>query len=65
MPINPEMSQHVSAYVDPQLKKRAHRVTKKQPRLTMSRIIGECLEKALPDIEERVGLADHKKAVQG
>ena len=56
MPINPLMSQHVSAYVDPQIKKRANRVTKKHPRLTLSRIISECLEMGLPELERRVGV---------
>lgn len=58
MPINPEMSVHVSSYVDPQIKKRANRVTKQCPRLTLSRIISDCLEMSLPEIERRVGIKD-------
>ncbi len=54
MPNNPEISSHVVAYVAPELKQRAKRITKLAPRLTTSRIIEECMERHLPMIETRV-----------
>lgn len=54
MPFNPKMSAVVAGYVDPSLKRRAQRITKRKPRYTMSRIIEECMKIALPEVEKQI-----------
>lgn len=54
MPNNPKISSQVVAYVAPELKQRAKRITKQAPRLTTSRIVEECMEAYLPKIERRL-----------
>lgn len=56
MATNPSISTQVASYLDPALKRRMARVSKKHPRLTVSKQIAECVERHLPQIEARVGL---------
>ena len=63
MPNNPNFSSHVGAYIDPALKERAARLTRSSRRITMSRIIEECLAGYLPTIERRVERSKARKAV--
>jgi hypothetical protein len=57
MPItNPIVSVTVATYIPPSTKRRMIRIRRKNPRLTLSKQILQCLEIALPKLEFRVGL---------
>ena len=45
----------VTSYLPPELKQRAMRLAESDPRLSVSRIIEESLERYLPQLERKVG----------
>lgn len=56
MAVNPNLSVQAAGYIDPTLKRRMAKVSRKSPRLTISKQVAECIEQHLPEIEARVGL---------
>jgi hypothetical protein len=50
----------LAAYVSPAVWERVKRITRDNPRLSISELVGECVESWLPKIEKRLGLNGHK-----
>ncbi len=46
----------IYGYIDPGLRKRLHAVAHGKPAISVSRIIEECLERSLPELEQSRGL---------
>lgn len=59
----PKRHSPIYGYVEDGLKRRLHAVSKRPPAMSVSRIIEECLELSLPQLEESRGIKPKARQV--
>lgn len=58
----PRRESPIQSYIDHRLRRRVYAAAKTPPKLSVSKIIEECVEKHLPEIEQRKGMNPQKVA---